>query len=81
MIDARALIGRPKLLILDEPTNHLDADSIGRIMERITGDPDHPTILIISHDRTVVDFADEVLRLDAGRLSPSKRHAIVAPTH
>jgi ABC-type multidrug transport system fused ATPase/permease subunit len=78
---ARALIGRPKLLILDEPTNHLDADSIGRIMERITGDPDHPTILIISHDRTVVDFADEVLRLDAGRLSPSKRHAIVAPTH
>jgi ABC-type multidrug transport system fused ATPase/permease subunit len=68
---ARALIGRPKLLILDEPTNHLDAESIGKIMERITGSPDHAAILIISHDRTVVDFADTVLRLDAGRLSPA----------
>jgi len=78
---ARALIGRPKLLILDEPTNHLDADSIEQIMARITSDPDHATILIISHDRTVVDFADTVLRLDGGRLTPSKRRPIAAPLH
>lgn len=78
---ARALIGRPKLLILDEPTNHLDAESISRIMERITSRPDHATILIISHDRTVVEFADTVLRLDDGRLTPSKRRPIAAQTH
>jgi ABC-type multidrug transport system fused ATPase/permease subunit len=80
MAIARALIGRPKLLILDEPTNHLDAETIGKIMERVTSRPDHAAVLIISHDRTVVDFADTVLRLDAGRLVPSRRHAIVAPT-
>jgi ABC-type multidrug transport system fused ATPase/permease subunit len=78
---ARALIGRPKLLILDEPTNHLDADSIAQIMERITSRPDHATVLIISHDRTVVEFADTVLRLDDGRLTPSKRRPIAAQTH
>ena len=78
---ARALIGRPRLLILDEPTNHLDADAIGQIMHRITSDPDPATILIISHDRSVVEFADTVLRLDAGKLTASSRQAIAAPAH
>jgi ATP-binding cassette subfamily B protein len=65
---ARALLGRPRLLILDEPTNHLDAESIGLLMSRLTGLPERPTLLIVSHDRDVVGFADQVYRIENGIL-------------
>ncbi len=66
---ARALVGRPKLLILDEPTNHLDTDTIERLMDALVNDPARPAILTISHDPTVVRFADAVYHLDGGILS------------
>ncbi|HUZ71435.1 MAG TPA: ABC transporter ATP-binding protein [Stellaceae bacterium] len=69
---ARALVGRPKLLILDEPTNHLDAETIARLMDALVNDPARPAILTISHDPTVVRFADQVYHLDGGVLSAPK---------
>lgn len=70
----RALLGCPRLLILDEPTNHLDAASIAPIMSAIRALPQRPAILLISHDPAVVAFADEVYRLEEGRL-----HRVRAP--
>jgi ABC-type multidrug transport system fused ATPase/permease subunit len=67
---ARALIGRPKLLILDEPTNHLDAEAVGEIMGRLVARDDRPGILIISHDPAVTRFSDKVLRLKGRTLHP-----------
>lgn len=72
---ARALIGRPRLLILDEPTNHLDAQAIRQIMGRISQDAHDTAVLTISHDMAVVGFADTVLRLEDGRLTPVAREA------
>ena len=70
---ARALLGRPRLLILDEPTNHLDAQTIGRLMRGLVHWPDRPTLVIISHDAGVVEFADRVYRLDQGSLTSESR--------
>jgi ABC-type multidrug transport system fused ATPase/permease subunit len=67
---ARALVGRPKLLILDEPTNHLDTDTVDRLMDALVNDPDRPALLTISHDSMVVRFADAIYHLDEGVLSP-----------
>jgi ATP-binding cassette, subfamily B, bacterial len=67
---ARALIGRPKLLILDEPNNHLDQESIERLMDELVRGPNPAAIVIISHDPEVVRFADKVYRLDGGVLWP-----------
>lgn len=79
---ARALLGKPRLLVLDEPTNHLDAGSIGPIMSAIAALPDRPGILLISHDPAVIAFADVVYRLDDGALrrepGPSPRVALRA---
>jgi ATP-binding cassette subfamily B protein len=77
---ARALIGQPKLLILDEPTNHLDAKTVGRIMRRITSEPDHATVLIISHDKEVVAFSDLVFRLEGGILVPTDFQQLATET-
>ena len=74
---ARALLGNPRLLILDEPTNHLDAFAIDQLMRRICNWEQRPAILTISHDSHVIEFADSVLRLEDGRLTPlgTSQHA------
>lgn len=66
---ARALLAGPKLLILDEPTNHLDVDAIGRLMSGLLAASQRPAILIISHDPSVIAYADTVYRLDGGLLA------------
>lgn len=65
---ARALLRRPKVLILDEPTNHLDDAGVENLMRNLVAAHDHLAILLISHRTEVVALADEVFRLDAGRL-------------
>jgi ABC-type bacteriocin/lantibiotic exporter with double-glycine peptidase domain len=67
---ARALVGRPKLLVLDEPTNHLDAASVRRLMRNLAESPDAPPMLLVSHDLEVAGEADRVYELRGGRLFP-----------
>lgn len=65
---ARALYRNPRLLILDEPTNHLDPGAISRILHNLSQLDPVPAILLISHDREVVKFADEIYHLKEGSL-------------
>ncbi len=66
---ARALVGKPRLLILDEPTNHLDTAAVSSIMTRLTEGPDQVALLTVSHDPDVVRCARTVYRLEAGNLT------------
>ncbi len=65
---ARALYRNPSLLILDEPTNHLDNSAIAGILENLRTINPAPSILIISHDRGVIGFADKVFEMHEGIL-------------
>lgn len=67
---ARALYRNPKLLILDEPTNHLDPFAISQILDNLRGLNPGPSILLISHDKGVARFADQLYRLNDGVLTP-----------
>jgi ABC-type bacteriocin/lantibiotic exporter with double-glycine peptidase domain len=60
---ARALLGRPRLLILDEPTNHLDAEAVGELMATLRQLPQRPGILLVSHDPRIVEHSDRVIRM------------------
>ncbi len=68
---ARALYRNPKLLILDEPTNHLDPVAISQILDNLRGLNPGPSILLISHDKRVARFADQLFRLNNGVLGVS----------
>lgn len=46
---AKALFGKPSIILLDEPTNHLDIDAIAWLEEFIIDFPG--TVLVVSHDR------------------------------
>ena len=62
---ARALIGRPSLVIADEPTSSLDAGAqrafIDLLMEQV--DQANATLLMVSHDERLADHFDSVLNL------------------
>ncbi|HUT79944.1 MAG TPA: ATP-binding cassette domain-containing protein [Candidatus Bathyarchaeia archaeon] len=66
---ASILAKNVKLLLLDEPTGSLDYDNKKVIWDLITKlKHDELTIIIVSHDDSVCEFADESFVLDAGFL-------------
>lgn len=65
---ARALIGRPRVLVFDEPTSALDRDSVTKIRGCIEALRGQLTMVIVSHDETMMAHVDSVYRLHDGRL-------------
>jgi len=67
---ARALAGRPALLIADEPTSQLDLETGRQIMRLLLTvvRSEGLTALVATHDEALIDLADEVLRLEDGRV-------------
>jgi len=65
---ARALVRRPQLLILDEATASLDPDSESAIRETVKSLSGTMTILVVSHQPTLLEAADRIYRLEDGRV-------------
>ena len=58
---ARAIASNPAVLILDEPTNGLDRESKTIILETIKDLSKVVTVVIISHDNDVLQYADTIV--------------------
>ncbi|MCK6473388.1 MAG: ABC transporter ATP-binding protein [Planctomycetes bacterium] len=67
---ARALAGEPPVVLADEPTAALDAFQGRRIMDLIRdrAHKDGTTVLVVTHDPRVREFADRVIEMEDGRL-------------
>ncbi|MGE0209665.1 MAG: ATP-binding cassette domain-containing protein, partial [Lysobacteraceae bacterium] len=67
---ARAVVGRPDVLVADEPTGNLDPDLAAEVMALFTELPAQGTcVLVASHDlHQVRRLRRRVLVLDHGRL-------------
>jgi len=67
---ARAVVGKPPLLLADEPTGNLDADLTDEIMDLFLDFHHHGvTVLIATHDqRSIARLNKRVLKLDHGEL-------------
>nr|WP_278722887.1 ATP-binding cassette domain-containing protein [Corynebacterium accolens] len=75
---ARALMDEPNLLLADEPTSALDShlsQEIIRLLRDITQEM-HTATVLVTHDRSLLTFADHVVEVKDGRVS--KRDASVA---
>lgn len=65
---ARALLGKPHLLVLDEATSHLDAENESRIQTALGSLHGRMTMLIIAHRLTTLRSADQIVVLEQGRI-------------
>ncbi len=67
---ARALVTKPAILLADEPTGNLDpktGDQVLALLKDLAAKFDQ-TIILVTHDMEIAAMADEIIRLDGGRL-------------
>jgi ABC-type lipoprotein export system ATPase subunit len=69
---ARALINRPRLLLADEPTGSLDEENRDLVADMIFGLPARYDcgLLVVTHDKTVAERADQVYVVGGRKLVP-----------
>ena len=67
---ARALAGRPAILLADEPTGNLDTATGARVGELLfeLNAHAHTTLVLVTHDRELADRCARVVRMEAGRV-------------
>lgn len=67
---ARALIGRPRILLADEPTGNLDEETGSEIIKllRSLNRDEGLTIVMVTHNLDLVAATDRVVRITAGRI-------------
>jgi ABC-type multidrug transport system fused ATPase/permease subunit len=65
---ARALVRDASLLILDEPTSALDAETEQQLVAGIRAAARTRAVLVIAHRLSTVRDADEVWRVEGGRV-------------
>ena len=65
---ARALIGRPDILILDDCTSALDAETEARFWDALQQFNPHMLILLVTHRRHTLHQAEQVILLEAGQV-------------
>jgi lipoprotein-releasing system ATP-binding protein len=67
---ARALAGRPSILLADEPTGNLDAASGQGVLDllRDLNRERGLTMILVTHDQQIAQQADRVVRLAEGRI-------------
>ena len=64
---AAELLKRPDVLLLDEPTNNLDADARAKLYDVL--DDYRGCLLVVSHDRTLLDRMDRIAELHRGEIA------------
>jgi ATPase subunit of ABC transporter with duplicated ATPase domains len=63
---AAQFLRRPDVLLLDEPTNNLDLDTRRRLYDAVVAWP--RVMVLVSHDRALLELADRVAELRDGKL-------------
>jgi len=63
---AAELLKRPEVLLLDEPTNNLDADARAKLYDVL--DDYKGSLLLVSHDRMLLDRMDRIAELHRGEM-------------
>ena len=66
---ARAFLHDAPFLLLDEPTSNLDSLNEGTILNSLKHEAEDRTVVFVSHRRSTMSIADEVLSMESDRKS------------
>lgn len=74
MAIARALICNPKVVLADEPTGDLDDENTIVVLESLRAMADAgAAVLVVTHEQAAGQYADRILRMDAGSIVGQRR--------
>lgn len=69
MAIARALINKPEIIFADEPTGDLDDENTSKVLALLRDTAEKGvSVFMVTHEREAADYADIVLKMDAGKL-------------
>ncbi len=73
---ARAIVGRPALILADEPTGNLDSENGEQVMDILRSlNTEGATIVMVTHSPAHADLAKRVVNMLDGRIIVSARRA------
>lgn len=71
---ARAVIGKPRVLVLDDPLSAVDVDTEDRVQTALRAVLAESTTIVVAHRPSTAALADAVAVLDAGRIADVGTH-------
>ena len=77
---ARALVGKPDILILDDSASALDYATDAALRKALAALPGDLTVFIVSQRAASLQHADQIIVLDDGRMVGLGRHAELLKT-
>ena len=77
---ARALVGRPEILILDDSASALDYATDAALRKALAALPGNLTVFIVSQRAASLQHADQIIVLDDGRMVGLGRHTDLLKT-
>ena len=66
---ARALVGRPPILVFDEPTSAVDSETEARLMTNLRQEFEGRTLIVITHRPSLLNLVNRVILLSRGRIA------------
>ena len=72
---ARAVAGRPPLILADEPTAALDAETgqqVTQLLKQLSAERCH-TVVVVTHDNRIFHYADRTVHIEDGLLTTEER--------
>lgn len=66
---ARALIGRPPVLLLDEPTSAMDVKTEAEVIKRLHSATKRDTMIIVTHRTSLLALVDRIIVIENGQVA------------
>jgi ATP-binding cassette subfamily C protein LapB len=66
---ARALAGKPPILVFDEPTSSVDGDTEARLLQNLRREFEGRTLILITHRPSMLALVNRVILLARGRVA------------